>query len=255
MIFSVLTSSLRSLSVTALLLSSAVSASAAGMIMPIYGNTAAQFNAAVSAAQRVTLIAVINPDNGPGSKKVSGISGQVSRLIAAKARAAGYISTAYGAVSLAEVTKQVDNYRSWYGANGIYLDEMSDRTNKISYYRSIYSYARGKGMSVIGNPGTFVPVGYAPVADILVTFEDPASRWGGNSQAGWTSGYPITKFAAIVYGASAGSWQSIVDRAVSLRYGWIYVTDGGGSDPFGRAPSFLLTEASYLRSKNATAPK
>lgn len=243
------TCGLRSLLCSAVLSGMAVTVHAAGMIMPIYGNTSSQFNSAVSAAQRVPMIAVINPDDGPGSSKVSGISGPVSRLLSAKAKVAGYINTYYGGESLSSVYKQVDRYRSWYGANAIYMDEMSDRTSKVSYYRSIYNYAHGKGMTVVGNPGTFVPSSYAGVADVIVTFEDPYSRWSSNKQSSWTSGYPASKFAAIVYSASSGAMKSIVDRAVSQRYGWIFVTNGGGSDPFRSAPSFLLTEADYLKSK------
>ncbi len=217
--------------------------------MPIYGNTSSQFNAAIAAAGRAKLLAVINPDNGPGSKKISSIAGYASRLKSAKAIVVGYISTAYGGESLSDVYTQIDRYRSWYGANGVYLDEMSDRSSKVGYYRSIYNYAKGKGMTVVGNPGTFTISSYASIADLLVTFEDPYSRWSSNRQASWTGKYPASKFAAIVYSASSGSMKSIVDRAVSQRYGWVFVTDGSGSDPFGRAPSFLNALADYAKSK------
>lgn len=227
----------------------AASVHAAGIIMPIYGNTTSQFNAAVSAAQRVSMIAVINPDNGPGSRKVGGISSQVSRLRGAKATVAGYINTFYGGESQSSVQTQIDRYKSWYGANAIYLDEMSDRTNKVSYYKSIYNYARGKGMTVVGNPGTFVPSSYASVADVLVTFEDPHSRWGSVKRVSWAGGYSAGKFAAIVYAASSGVMKSVVDKAVSLKYGWVFVTDGSGGNPFGRAPSYLTAEADYVKKK------
>lgn len=239
-------SGLRSL-VTAALLGVATSVHAAGLIIPLYGNTSSQFNAAVSAAQKVSTIAIINPDNGPGSRKVSGISSQVSRLRGAGARVAGYINTFYGGESLSDVYSQIDAYRSWYGANGVYLDEMSDSSGKVGYYRSIYNYARSKGMTVVGNPGTFVPSSYSSVADVLVTFEDPASRWAGARQVSWSA--PASKLAAIIYGVSSGSMQSYVDKAVARRYGWIFVTDGSGGNPFGRAPSYLQSEASYIKSK------
>jgi hypothetical protein len=239
----------RSFLVAALFSVLAASAQAAGLIMPIYGNTSSQFNAAVSAAQRVSMIAVINPDNGPGSSKVGGISNQVSRLRGAKATVAGYINSYYGGEPQSSVQTQIDRYKSWYGANAIYLDEMSDRTNKISYYKSIYTYAKGKGMTVVGNPGTFVPSGYAGVADVLVTFEDPYSRWGSVRKVSWAGSYPAGKFAAIVYAASSGVMKTVVDKAVSLKYGWIFVTDGSGGNPFGRAPGYLTAEADYVKKK------
>jgi hypothetical protein len=226
-------------------------AQATGIIMPIYGNTSTQFNAAVSAAQKVPMIAVINPTNGPGSKKVGGISNQVSRLRGARATAAGYINTFYGGASLGNVYSQIDKYSSWYRCNGIFLDEFSDSTGKLGYYKSIYSYAKKKGMVVVGNPGTFVPAGYAAAADVLVTYEDPMSRgWSGHRQASWTGRLPASKFGAVVYSAPGSSMESIVNRAISLRYGWVFATDGGGGDPFGRAPSYLSAQADYIRAKN-----
>ncbi|MDB6075785.1 MAG: conserved hypothetical signal peptide protein, partial [Verrucomicrobiaceae bacterium] len=100
-------------------------ADATGLIMPIYGNTSAQFNAAVAAAQKAPMIAIINPDDGPGSTKVAGISSNVARLKSSNAKVAGYISTNYGGTSLSSVYQQIDRYVSWYSANGIFLDEAS----------------------------------------------------------------------------------------------------------------------------------
>jgi hypothetical protein len=251
MLPSSLTRHLRSLTLAALALLSLYQARATGIIMPIYGNTAAQFNAAVSAAQKVSMIAVINPDDGPSSRKVSGISNQVARLKGAGAITAGYISTVYGSVSSSSVISQIDRYVSWYKVNGIFLDEMSDRTGKISYYRTIYNHAKSKGLRVVGNPGTFVPNGYSSVADILVTYEDRLSAgWNSHKQASWTNGQPVSKFAAVVYSAPSSSMRGIVDRAIKLRYGWVFATDGSGGDPFGRAPSYIAAQADYVRQKN-----
>jgi hypothetical protein len=241
---------IKELLVVGLTLAFASASQAMGVIFPIYGNTSAQFNAAVATAQKVSTVAVINPDNGPGSRKVGGISNQVSRLKGARARVAGYINTFYGGESLDSVYSQIDKYASWYKANGIFLDEFSDRTGKLGYYKSIYSYAKRKGMMVVGNPGTFVPQGYAAAADLLVTYEDPQSAgWNGHRQAAWTGRYSASKFAAIIYSANGGNMQAIVDRAASQRYGWVFVTDGGGNDPFGRAPSFHSQLATYVKSK------
>ena len=229
----------------------ATQANATGLIMPIFGNSSAQFNAAIAAAGKVSMIAIINPDDGPGSRKVSGISGNVSRLRGAGAVAAGYVITYYGGEALSSVYSQIDHYVSWYAVDGVFLDEMSDRTSKLSYYRSIYNYAKGKGLCVVGNPGTFVPSSFAGVTDTLVTFEDPMSHgWSSHHPASWTSGYAASKFAAIVYAASSSSMKSIVDKAISLHYGWVFATDGPAADPFRNAPGYLSAEADYVRSKN-----
>ncbi len=224
---------------------------AMGLIIPIYGNTSAQFNAAVSAASKAPTIAIINPDDGPGGSKVGGISNQVARLKQARAQVAGYINTFYGGASLGNVFKQIDRYKKWYGANGLFLDEFSDRTGKIGYYKSIYAYAKKKGMIVVANPGTFVPSGYAAAADVIVTYEDPYSAgWESHRQAAWTRSKPASKFGAIVYATPKNNLQSVVDGAVAERHGWLYVTDRGGNDPFGSAGSYLGDVAAAVAAKN-----
>lgn len=231
------------------------SAYATGFLMPAFGNNAAQFNAAYAAAVKVPTSVVINPDNGPGSKKISFVASNASRLRSVGANVLGYIDTYYGGESLSSVYSQIDAYKSWYGATGIFLDEMSDKTSALGYYRSIYNYAKKKGLGVAGNPGTFVPSGYIGVTDMLVTYEDPLSRgWNTTRPASWTSAYPAKRFAAIIYSAPASSMQSIIDRAISLNYGYVFVTDGGGSDPFRNAPSYLSAEADYVRKKNTPPP-
>jgi Spherulation-specific family 4 len=239
------------LSITGAALALATQASATGLIMPIYGNTATQFSAAIAAAGKVSMIAVINPDDGPGSRKVSGISGNVSKLRSAGAIAAGYVNSFYGGESLSSVYAQIDHHVAWYGVNGVFIDEMSNSTSKVSYYTSIYKYAKAKGLRVIGNPGTNVSSKFSPVADTLVTYEDPQSKgWSTHSPSSWTTGQAASKIAAIVYASSAGSMKAVVDKAIARRYGWVFVTDGSGGDPFGKAPSYLASEADYVRSKN-----
>ena len=51
------------------------SAQATGLIMPPYGNTRAQFNAAIAAARKVQTIVVLSSDDGPGSRKDTFIAG------------------------------------------------------------------------------------------------------------------------------------------------------------------------------------
>lgn len=224
---------------------------ATGIIMPIFGNTTAQFDAAVAAAQKVSMIAIINPDEGPGSKKVGGITSQVTRLRSAGATVVGYVATGFGSQSLSSVKAQIDKHVAWYSVSGIFLDEMSDQTSKLSYYRSLYNYAKSKGLKVVGNPGTFVPSGYSAVADVLVTYEDFVSNgWTKQKPSTWTHAFPPSKIAAIVYNVSAAGKKAVMDRAISLKYGWIYVTDGTGDDPFKKASSYLSVEANYIYTMN-----
>lgn len=230
------------------------SVQATGLIIPIYGNTSNQFNAAIAAARKVQTIVVINPDDGPGSRKDSFIAGYVSKLKAAGAIVVGYISTQYGGVSTGTVQSQMNAYISYYGVQGYFLDEVSDSSGKLNYYKTLKAYAAGKGKYIVGNPGTTVPSSYAATADVMITYEDPYSGgWTRSKPPTWTAGKP-SKVGAIVYSTNANLANGVIDRAIALGYGWIFVTDRGGSDPFGTAPSYLAAESDYVAKKNAPAP-
>ena len=49
--------------------------------------------------------------------------------------------------------------------------------NIIPFFQTIYSYANGKGLKVIGNPGAYPAPKYADLADVLVTYTGPASSY------------------------------------------------------------------------------
>jgi len=219
-------------------------APAMGIIMPIYGNTTSQFSAAESAAGRVPLIVVLNPADGPGTSKNSSYASWVNRIKSAGGQVVGYIATGYTGAAIADVKTQMNNYASWYGVNGYFLDEMSNTSSKLSYYKSANDYAGGKGKYIVGNPGTGTPSSYLGVAQILITFENPiASGWGGASAAGDSS-----RYGAIPY--SAGSLGSTITQAASKRFGWIYATNFGEPDPFGRLPSYWEQELQAVEALN-----
>jgi hypothetical protein len=237
--------------ITAVLTIAAPLAQATGLILPLYGNTTSQFTAAINAAKTVPVIAIINPDDGVGSKKDNFVAGKVSLLKSAGAKVGGYIATGYGSVSLTSVKAQMDKYTSWYGVAGFFLDEMSDSTGKLSYYQSIKTYAASKKQSIIGNPGTSAPSGYGNVTDVLITYEDPYSRgFKTYNQPSWTRNLAIGRTGAIVYSAAASNLTSIIDRAITQRYGWIYVTDKNEPDPFGSMASYFTSEVNYIKAKN-----
>jgi hypothetical protein len=228
------------------------SAKATGLLLPVYGDTAIQYSAAISAAAKVPVIAIINPIDGPGTVKSAHTALWAGRLKLACSAVTGYVSTRWGAVSQASVKEQIDKYYTWYKCNGIFFDEMSDRIAQVPYYQALYNYASAKGMRVVTNPGTAVPVNYFAAIDYVVTFENPLS--GGfmtHTPAAWTTTRPLSKFAAIVYETPQAQWKAVVDRAIALRYGWIFVGNHTDPDPFGLTPAYQSELADYVRRRNA----
>ena len=220
-------------------------ASGMGVILPMYGNTTSQFAAAEAAARRVPLIAVFNPDNGPGGSKRASYATMVNRIKAAGGQVVGYISTDYTNVDIGDVQSQMNSYSSWYGVNGYFLDEMHYTSSKLAYYKSANTYAKGKGKFIVGNPGSGISSTYLQAAQILITFENPVgSGWGGASGGGDSS-----RYGAIPY--SAGNLGSLVSQGASKNYGWIYVTNHGEPDPFGNLPSYWEQELQAVEALNA----
>ena len=219
---------------------------AMGIIMPIYGNISSQFSAAEAAARRVPLIAVFNPDDGPGTSKNSSYANSVNRIKAAGGEVVGYIATGYAGNTLPVMKSLMDKYHTWYGVQGYFLDEMTNVSNATNrtYYKSLYDYANGKNKFIVGNPGTGTHSVYLSYARLLITFENPISSGWGSAGA---SGDPA-RFGCIPY--SSGSLGSTVTQAAGKGFGWIYVTNYGEPDPFGRLPSYWAQEVDAVESLN-----
>jgi len=223
-----------------------------GLLMPMYGNTAFQFSQVYEAALKVPVIAILNPDDGVGWRKDNYIAGQVNLLKSRGVRVVGYINSEYGWRDNDEVDDECDKYRIWYGVNGIFLDEVSGAASKLSYYKSIRSYANliGIGFTVL-NPGTPISSSFLQAGDILVDYEhaDWQINFATAGAAGWVAANPH-RAAAIVYGVAAGGMAEVISAAIAKNYGWVYVTDQNEPDPFGNSAGYFLEEVDDLYAMN-----
>jgi len=78
------------------------------------------------------LIAIMNPNSGPGDSYDSEYANAVANVI-------GYIATNYSSNgNISNLLQQVSNYNSWYGVNGIFYDEMSTQASNVSFYQNLY---------------------------------------------------------------------------------------------------------------------
>ncbi len=101
---------------------------------------------------------IINPGDGPGVKLSSTYATWVVNLRAAGINVLGYVYTSFGARSASSIKTDIATYKSWYGINGIFVDEMSNKVGYESYYTALTAYAHSEGFPlVVGNPGTSVP--------------------------------------------------------------------------------------------------
>jgi hypothetical protein len=116
----------------------------------------------------VPIVAVFNPNSGPGNNKDSTIASWVNKLKQAGVIAIGYTHDDYGARSLAALKVDADKYKNWYNADGLFIDEFTNKVGFEGHYSSVTAYAKSIGMKMtMGNPGTDVPRSYMGTVDVI----------------------------------------------------------------------------------------
>ena len=201
----------------------------------------------VRASSRPRLL-VINPSSGPGTEAVPAYRAAVRTAQRAGARVLGYVHTTYGARPAADVVADIDRYTSWYGVDGIFLDEASHDVAHVGYYAALGRHVRAGGARrvVVLNPGVVPAREYFDLADVIVTFEGPYAAYGPAMEAmpGWVRDQPPGRVAHLVYDASRQQAMATVSHP--QKAGYVYATSGSLPDPWRTVPSYLHEEEQAL---------
>jgi hypothetical protein len=233
-----------------------------GIMVPsyFYPSPPTLWNSMSNAATLVPLIAILNPDSGPGASQDANYVGATTNLQAAGGKVIGYVATGYTTTNLLTAEANIDLYFSFYPVNGIFLDEMANDvdTNHVNYYAALYQYIKAKGAAliVVGNPGTTTQEAYLtrPTVDTLMTFED-GTGYPGYVPDTWVTNHLARQFCHVPYNiTNAVTMTNYVNLAVSRNAGWIYITDAKGGNPYNKLPSYWTNEVNYVRSLNLGAP-
>lgn len=194
-----------------------------GPIVPLY-NYDANIDGLIAAKQHypsVDIIAILNPDSGPGDAKDDHWTGVVGKLHAAHIRVVGYVDTAYAGVSQSDADSRIDMYYNWYGVDGIFFDDATPDNH--DYYQALTHHAKtgAPGKLSIINPGAAVPGEYADAADIVIVYENDAVPSGIE-----TSGLPSSHVGVLVHGTddSGSVFDAVKDSA-----GYVYTSPDWGS--------------------------
>ena len=148
-----------------------------GSIVPLYTYPSdPSWTAIISAAKAhpsVHVIAIINPNSGPGAGTDAEFTKGAGNLVKAGIVPIGYVSTDYGKRGEPAVKADIDKWRSAYpSVSGIFFDEESNSAGEEPFYRNVSSYAKSKGFTLtVGNPGTGVPDSYLDTVDIMLCYE------------------------------------------------------------------------------------
>ncbi|MGA2245499.1 MAG: spherulation-specific family 4 protein [Verrucomicrobiota bacterium] len=240
-----------------------VAAAPMGIMVPAYfypyGNS--YWNAMSNAATRVPLIAILNPDSGPGTAQDANFVSAVDQLHNAGGQVIGYVHTSYATRAMAQVTNEVSLYLAFYSLDGFFIDEMTDDadTNHLNYYATLYQYIKSQNarFTVTGNPGTSTVEAYLgqPAADRLMTFEDESTNYPGYVPSSWVTNHLARQFIHVAYGlTNARTMSNDVNLAIGRNAGWIYFTDADLPNPYNTLPGYWTNEVNFVRALNQALP-
>ena len=124
----------------------ATTANRAGLYVPLFTYpTSSMWSTLISTKNNhpnLPIIVTVNPSSGVGSSQDSNFVTGINNLKSAGITVLGYVYTDYGQRSASVIQDEISKYKSWYGVNGIFFDEMSVTAGKESYYSSLNSYVK-----------------------------------------------------------------------------------------------------------------
>ncbi len=218
-----------------------------GLLVPLYFDPNGSWEELIAEHidyPQVPIIAIINPDNGPGSNYSSQYESGISSLEKSGIMVVGYIYTSYGNVPWENISAQVLEYKHFYNVSGIFLDEVGDNSTTAAYYGNITSLCRSLGGEfIVGNPGTYSPESITGDFNLTVLYENPGLP-APNNFSSITNGTSRNSSAliAVSSGLPGESWFQSAD----IQFSYVYITNFGLPNPYLSLPTYLRAEMSDL---------
>jgi Spherulation-specific family 4 len=214
---------------------------AGGTIVPLYTDPSdPSWSAIATAAEAhptVHVVAIVNPNNGPGSAKDSGYTAGIADLQAAGIKVIGYVATGYASHSIASMEAEIDSWKSFYPTlQGIFFDEQSDATGDVAHYQTLSQYAKSVGLSyTVGNPGTGVPTAYVGALDTMLIYESNGVPPISDLSA--YSAYAPSNFGVIPYAVSSMNSTFVQQARQYVEY--VYLTNDDLPNPWDSLTSYF----------------
>jgi Spherulation-specific family 4 len=222
----------------------------------------------ITAAQKVPIVAIINPNNGPDrSPPNSDYQQGIKDLHQAGVKVIGYVPSNYAKRDLQAVEADIDLYIKYFNVEGIFIDEATSTQEKVGYYQQIYRYIKSRSnsihqhdLSVIVNPGMNIEEECVDrsIADTIVIFENYQKVWNDYRPPAYLKKYAPQRFAALIHTtANRKLMKSTLDRAVEFQFGYIYITndstDNTNHNPWDALPEYWQAEVNYIHQLNERA--
>jgi hypothetical protein len=226
-----------------------VAAGCQDTFVPAYFYASSDWTQAISTRPKPAVM-FLNVDSGPGTSPQSHFQKLTRQAQAASITVLGYSSTEYGAKPIASVEAEINDYKAWYGVNGIFLDLTEGTSAKLSYYQQLASYIRAHvpGGVVWLNVGAYPVQSFMSVANTVMVFEGSYSSYVSDQVPRWVRQYSPSHFANVLYATPQSDFGSAVNLSrTRSRAGFLFVTDLPGSgNPYGAMPSYWSQEAATI---------
>ena len=197
--------------------------STTGTIVPLYTYPTDASWTAIATAKRahpsVPVIAIVNPNDGPGTSRDASYTSGIANLQAVGITVIGYVATGYTSRGVPAVEADIDRWKSFYPTlQGIFFDEQSNLTGDEVFYRTVSQYAKAQGLTfTVGNPGTDTGPTYVGVVDVGLIYESKGLP-STSTLGGWHSSFPKSNFGIIPWSCPGCRIHKIGQGA-----GWLHL--------------------------------
>ena len=214
----------------------------------------------ITAAKKVSIVAIINPNSGPNNAPPNTDYQQgIKDLRQAGIEIVGYVPSNYSNRDIQAVKADIDLYTKYFQVDGIFIDEAASSIEKAIYYQKLYQYIKSKSTSynVIINPGVNLDEKYLSqeVADIIITFENYHKKWDEYKPVANQRNSHHQLGALIHTTANRKLMKSTLDRAVKNKLGYIYITNDStntpNKNPWDTLPEYWQAEVNYIQQLNS----
>jgi hypothetical protein len=225
------------------------------MLVPAYIYPANQgrkdWDRLIEAAAKVKIVAIINPNSGPGTQRDGNYYAVFSEADRAGITLIGYVSTDFGHRPQAEINKDIQTWLELYPqVRGFFFDQQPREAHHVARFLELRDEVRRKLQNplLVTNPGILCDESYLAknVSDVTCVF----TNFQGFDEFDLPEpfrAYEAPRFAAMPYDIpDAKAMRAVVRDAILKRIGYIYVSDAKQPNPWGQLPKYWREEVEAI---------
>ncbi len=219
------------------------------LVVPAYFTVESEWGPAEASTPEPSTMILGVTSTGSGGAPNGSLQAFVTRPRAKGITILGYVATNYEQRPIAAVETDIKDYKAWYGVTDIFLDQVTQTLAQIDYYETLSGYVHqtNPGSRVWLNPGVYPNQLYMALGDVVMVYQGTFANYVGLRPPAWTNEYAASRFAHVIYDTPSSELLRALQLAQTRNAGYVYVTDGAGSNPYGTLPSYWSLEGSALR--------